>query len=640
MALACGSSSQVTTGPTPVKCQVALAASASVLAADGGSGNIAVSTTPECTWTATTEAAWIAGLSPRSGQGSGNIGFTVAANAEPSSREGRITVNDAHVNVQQAPAPCRIDVAPRRQTIDADGGARDITVTTFAGCRWDATSDAPWITITSGHSGNGNGVVHFSVSENTDAVAGRSGSLSIAGQLTVIDQAPATATPPGCVYTLSTRSASIVALGGTVSVAVQAPAGCAWTAASLTSWITITSGASGSGPGSVAFTVAANQGASRTAIMTIAGQAFTVNQAGNTTCTFSVSPTSQSIGGGGGSGTPVTISTTAGCAWTAVSNVSWITITSGTSGSGPGTTGFNIDANSGSSRTGTLTIAGQTFTVTQAAASSCSFTINPTSHSIAASGGPGTPVAVSTAAGCSWTARSDDAWISITSGNIGSGSGTVSYSVAANSGRERMGRLTIAGHHFNVTQASGCVFVITPTSQSVAAQGGSGQVAVSTAPGCDWTATSNAAWITANTSGGSGPNNGFVNITVAPNTGPNRMGTVTIADQTFTVLQNAAPPCTFAISPASAAFGPGSGNDSVAVSTAAGCAWTATSHVAWITIDSGSSGTGNGTVKYDVATNILVSRNGTMTIAGRTFTVTQAGLILSENTAPAGRVTP
>ncbi|HKQ51213.1 MAG TPA: M36 family metallopeptidase [Pyrinomonadaceae bacterium] len=84
------------------------------------------------------------------------------------------------------------------------------------------------------------------------------------------------------------------------------------------------------------------------------------------TCTFSISPTSSSQPSGGGTGS-VSVTTSAGCAWTAVSNASFITITSGSSGSGSGTVNYSVAANGGtSSRTGTMTIAGQTFTVTQA----------------------------------------------------------------------------------------------------------------------------------------------------------------------------------------------------------------------------------------------------------------------------------
>ena len=62
------------------------------------------------------------------------------------------------------------------------------------------------------------------------------------------------------------------------------------------------------------------------------------------------------------------------------------------------------------------------------------------------------------------------------------------------------------------------------------------------------------------------------------------------------------------------------------VTAGTGCAWTAVSNATFITITSGSSGSGNGSVGYSVAANTgSTSRNGTMTIAGQTFTVTQAG---------------
>lgn len=84
------------------------------------------------------------------------------------------------------------------------------------------------------------------------------------------------------------------------------------------------------------------------------------------TCSYSISPTSASVVAGGGTGS-VTVTAGAGCAWTAVSNSSFITVTSGSSGSGNGSVGYSVAANTGSaSRSGTVTIAGQTFTVTQA----------------------------------------------------------------------------------------------------------------------------------------------------------------------------------------------------------------------------------------------------------------------------------
>ncbi|HEY0765857.1 MAG TPA: M36 family metallopeptidase [Pyrinomonadaceae bacterium] len=86
------------------------------------------------------------------------------------------------------------------------------------------------------------------------------------------------------------------------------------------------------------------------------------------TCSFSINPTSASFAAAGGSGS-VTVTTTAGCNWTAVSNNSFITVTSGASGSGNGTVNYSVAANTGSlSRNGSLTIAGLTHSVTQAGA--------------------------------------------------------------------------------------------------------------------------------------------------------------------------------------------------------------------------------------------------------------------------------
>jgi hypothetical protein len=62
-------------------------------------------------------------------------------------------------------------------------------------------------------------------------------------------------------------------------------------------------------------------------------------------------------------------------------------------------------------------------------------------------------VSVSTSKNCTWTAQSNDSWISITSGASGGGDGTVTFSYAANtSNRDRRGSLTVAGRNVTVEQ--------------------------------------------------------------------------------------------------------------------------------------------------------------------------------------------
>ncbi|MEK6288871.1 MAG: SBBP repeat-containing protein [Acidobacteriota bacterium] len=175
------------------------------------------------------------------------------------------------------------------------------------------------------------------------------------------NSAMATTTATNPATTLSPMSQSFSSASSSGNVFVNRGANCAWTSTSNASWITITF-SSNCCNGSVFYNVAANTGVMRTGTMTIAGQTFTVIQAG--VCTASISPTSAGYGSGGGVGaTNVTAPT--GCTWTASSNDSWITISSGNSGSGNGTVAYMVAPNTGSTRTGTMSVANQTFTVTQ-----------------------------------------------------------------------------------------------------------------------------------------------------------------------------------------------------------------------------------------------------------------------------------
>jgi fibronectin type 3 domain-containing protein len=90
-----------------------------------------------------------------------------------------------------------------------------------------------------------------------------------------------TAAAQACTYTLSSSNVSFGASAGIGNVSVTAPSGCTWSASEAASWITLTSGASGTGSGTVAYTVAANTTtSSRMTVLSIAGKIFTVTQAG------------------------------------------------------------------------------------------------------------------------------------------------------------------------------------------------------------------------------------------------------------------------------------------------------------------------------------------------------------------------
>jgi len=122
-----------------------------------------------------------------------------------------------------------------------------------------------------------------------------------------------------------------------------------------------------------------------------------------------------------------------------------------------------------------------------------------------------------------------------------------------------------------------------------------------------------------------GNGTGNATLSVAANHGNSRNGTVTIAGSTVTVQQQAGAQCTYAIAPDSRGGSANGGNHTIAVTAGAGCAWTAVSNVPWITITSGASGNGNGTVAYTFAPNPTnAARSGTITIGGQIYTQNQS----------------
>jgi hypothetical protein len=508
---------------------------------------------------------------------------------------------------------CGFSIAPPSQSFTPAGGTGSIAVTTGGSCNWTAVSSAAFVTITSGASGTGSGTVNFSVAGNT-TVNPRTATITVEDQVFTINQA-------GCTYAIAPPSQSFTSAGGTGSITVTAPGICPWTAVSSAAFVTITSGASGAGNGTVNFSVAGNTSVNpRNATITVVDQVFNITQAG---CTYAIAPPNQTFTSAAGTGS-ITVTTTATCPWTAVSGAAFVTITSGASGTGNGTVNFSVTANPSSvPRSTTITVVDQIFTVNQDGAP-CTFSILPTSQSFSAAGGTGS-VAVTAVIGCAWTAVSNDGFITVTSGASGTGNGTVNYSVAPKGDvGSRMGTITIAGQTFTVTQAgTDCsILTIMPTNQSFPLGGGTGSVAVTTGAGCMWTAASNAAFITI-TSGASGTGNGTVNYSVAANPDPNpRSGTMTIGGQIFTVNQAGA--CPLTISPTGKTFLAAGGTATITVTTDPTCFWTAVSNVAWITITSGSSGTGNGMVRYSVAPNGSgVQRIGMINVSGKIHTVKQ-----------------
>lgn len=170
-----------------------------------------------------------------------------------------------------------------------------------------------------------------------------------------------------CALLVSPASVSFGSSGGTGSLSINTTAGCGWTASSNAAWLVITSAISGNRSGTLSYSVANNtSSSSRTAGLTVNGQTCTVSQGGESSCFYSISPTSKTFRAAGGSST-IDVSAQPTCSWSASTSVSWIVLNS-SSGSGAGSVPYTVGVNStGAVRKGKIFVAGQVFSVKQRA---------------------------------------------------------------------------------------------------------------------------------------------------------------------------------------------------------------------------------------------------------------------------------
>ena len=192
------------------------------------------------------------------------------------------------------------------------------------------------------------------------------------------------------------------------------------------------------------------------------------------------------------------------------------------------------------------------------------------------------------------------------------------------------------GSASNATAA--CTYSISPASRMHGYGAATNSVNVTASSSvCAWTVANTNTWITI-TSGTDDAGNGTVHYTVAANPNPiARTGVVVIAQQLFTVQQQAVP-CAYSISPTSRVHGYGAASNSVSVTTSSGCTWTVINTNGWIIIMSATTGAGGSIVSYVVAANPAMNdRTGVVLVGGESFTVTQRGIPCTYSISPNDR---
>ena len=173
-----------------------------------------------------------------------------------------------------------------------------------------------------------------------------------------------------------------------------------------------------------------------------------------------------------------------------------------------------------------------------------------------------------------------------------------------------------------------CPFAVSPVSQFFSVSGGTGSVNVSAAENCSWTVTASAEWISI-TSTDNGTGNDVVTFEARENfTGGARAAMVMVGELAQLQVQDGGlgDDCNYSISPAFQSFPSTGGAGSFQIQTEERCAWLAVATAGWITITSSPVGIGNGTVSFAVAPNSgSLGRDGSIVIAGKTFSVKQKG---------------
>jgi hypothetical protein len=325
------------------------------------------------------------------------------------------------------PSTCTYTLNPTSASITNSAQTLNISVLTESDCGWTVSTSTDWLTIESSTSNTGGGTVTYSASAN--AGPARPGLLIVAGMTFNVTQAigapTVTAVNPS---SGSQNGGTSITVTGTnfvnvTGVTVGGSAATSVTTVSTTSVIAVTP-AGTLGPKTVSVTASAGTGSLASGF--------------NYTCGFTLSPTSATAPAGGATGSTVSVTTPSGCAWTAVSNDSFVTVTAGASGSGNGTVTYSVSAMPGSlqGRTGTITIGGQTFTVIQGDLPTMALDRTSLNFGAATTGAAFTAttqpqivrLTQSHAGAVTWTVTSNRSWLTVAPSS-GSGAAVLSVGV-------------------------------------------------------------------------------------------------------------------------------------------------------------------------------------------------------------------
>lgn len=635
-----------------------LSLSVTSLKMESSEGKEDVTVTSNAGWSVSSDQEWCT-VSSATGERDGIFSIIVTENKSFSPRKAVVTViagtgqtkvATQTVTVTQNAADMTLDISENNFEITAAAGHKSLTVS--SNTSWKISSNQPWCTATPS-SGNGNGSIEISATENTSKDIRTATLTIVAGPLTKeiaitqkgVDQATLT-------LSISNLETSSQSSSGNVTVTSNS----AWTVSSSQNWC-IVSPITGNRDGAFIITTTTNTViASRSASITVTAgsgenkvsKTISVIQQGVDQALLTLSINSLDISA---EASDQTISVSSNMGWTVSSSQFWCTAAPA-SGSGNGTFKIMASANATlDSRSAIVTVtagngdnkATKTLTITQKAAD-VTLALSESALELTSKGGT---KAIALTSNAQWSVQSNQSWCTIIP-SYGNGNGQFKISASANAsigsrqatvkvisaaqGTENGVTKTITVTQTGVDPASLSLSVSTLEISSL-----SGSQTIDVTSNSSWSVSSDQGWCTIFPVLGNG--NGSFDITIQSNkTLTGRTATITVtagsenntAVKTLTIIQKPADP-TLAISVNSIEMAASSDNHDITVTSNA--FWTVSSNQSWCSVTP-SKGSGNSSFNIAVTTNAtLERRTATITIVAgnpdtgnkvtKTITVTQ-----------------
>ena len=340
---------------------------------NGANALLSIYATPDLPWTATSDSSWVVIYDKfKNGAGNGNIVYSVMPNSTLYDRTGIVSITPEAASgmpvrkhtVRQPAAVSAISL--NGYEFEAAGESCSVEVSVADIVEWKVENIPDWIVINGSATRMGAGtVVLQAVANNT--VYSRSAVITIARKaFNVVQKARG--------VEVEYEEKLFNARGSSSSVSIHPDGDVAWTVEVSDDWIIVWGDESGTGDAEIEYMVAAwnDVGSSRTGWIKIGDKKIYITQRAYD---LSISPNGKKVTGNNGAG-EFGVSASIGDVWNAIVTEPWITIVDGyDAGTGSGTVRFiYTENNTGKTRTGKIIVAGEVYTIEQAARTMVSVT--------------------------------------------------------------------------------------------------------------------------------------------------------------------------------------------------------------------------------------------------------------------------